>query len=271
MRPEVVAASEAYQFLRRDPRKNWKRVAGLYALSTQGRELGEVTRTGYLFFRHIDDVVDGDRRISGDPQSYVLDLRRQVETDNFREDTKISVLARRSLEILDRVKKPDDNPRQDFLKGIDGMLFDHRRSRLRRSLREEELEKYYNAAIAPGLNILLIGIESSLRSCNIPEFSTGLARIYSVRDFKDDWRRGIINIPREVLEEAKLTPQNNFEEVRKHPLIADWISISLEKGKKELSHVKHDARIRSEKLTYRILNGFIKSAQKHMPSNEDNN
>ncbi|HVF69424.1 MAG TPA: squalene/phytoene synthase family protein [Xanthomonadales bacterium] len=257
-----VELSETYKFVRGNPGKNWKLAAGLYALSTQGREMGRAARSGYLFLRHIDDAVDGDRPISGDPQSYVLDLRRQVETGDFRKDIRVSALAKRSLEILDRVKKSTDNPRQDFLDGIDGILFDHRRSKIRRSLSEKELEKYYEDAIGPGLNILLVGTESSLRSSDIPEFSTGLARIYSVRDFKDDWERGIINIPREIQEQAGLTPQNKYEDVINNTLVAQWTAASLEQGKQELSRIQQDPRVQSERLTSIILNGFIKSAKK---------
>src|SRR5262245_42821286 len=114
MRPEVVAATETFKFIKVNPRKRIKRAAGLYLLSSQGRELGHAVRSGYLFMRHIDDVIDGDRHLTSDPLAYVLDLRKQIETNQFKFDTKISALAKGALEYLETVKKPADNPRQDF-------------------------------------------------------------------------------------------------------------------------------------------------------------
>lgn len=262
MKPELVTAAETYRFVKISPRKRIKRAFGLYALSTQGREIGRAVRRGYLFMRHIDDVVDGDRTDVNDPVSYVLDLKNQVQTGTFRRDTNISELAKQSLEFLDKVKRPADNPRQDFIDGIDAMLFDQMRANIRRALDRDELEKHLELTISPGLNILLTGISSSLRAPDISGFSRGLARVYSVRDLDEDWENGIINIPREVLEEAGINSHTPLDSVRKHQVIDSYLKSSLEKGKQELSQVKFDPRLRAEKLTFRIINGFIKSAMK---------
>lgn len=262
MRPEIITASETFRFVKINPRKRIKLAVGLYALSTQGRELGRAVRSGYLFMRHIDDIVDGDRYIGHDPVSYVNGLRTEIATGKFRNGSSISTLARRSLDFLEDVKKPTDNPRQDFIDGIDAMLFDHRRLTIRRALTNEDLERHLELTISPGLNILLMGLGSSLRAPDISGFSLGLARVYSVRDFQTDWERGIINVPSEILEEGGVNPNSPFDAVAKSQAIQTYLESQLDLGKKQLHEVMDNPTLKSERLTSRIIMGFVKSADK---------
>ena len=70
---ERLAAIESARLLMREPVKYLGLVAGLYTLSLKDCELGTVTRSHYLFLRHIDDHLDEGQE-KPEKLSYVLDI-----------------------------------------------------------------------------------------------------------------------------------------------------------------------------------------------------
>lgn len=257
MLAEIVVAKEAATLLRRNPAKYIRGVAGMYLISFYGLELGNTFRSAYYFVRHIDDVLDGDRQITSDPLAYVQDLRLQVETGNFRNGLNIATLARNAVVNLERRAKSGDNPRADFLGAIDAIVFDHLRSKERRTLTEFELEQYYHSAFNPVVNLTLIGINSSIRSKDIPAMSYGQGRVYSVRDLDQDWERGTINIPQEILTQAGLTTSSKIEEVRSSRQIHRWFVEILSTTKPQLQILQEKLKTSSEKPTIFVLGGLI--------------
>lgn len=257
MGPELVVAKEAANLLKRDFNKYKRGVAGMYLLSAYGLEVGSTCRSAYYFVRHIDDVLDGDRQISSDPLDYVQDLRFQVETGNYTPDLGIVTLAKYAISHLERKKGQLDNPRLEFLRSIDGIIFDHERSKDRRTLTAEQLEDYYLRAFDPVVNLTLMILNSSLRSKDVPAMSYGQGRVYSVKDLEADWIRGTINISEEVLRKALLTTYSSVEEVKTSAEIQKWFNQVFIETKPEL--VQLDAQIRNmhEGATSFILGGLI--------------
>ncbi|MFH0937389.1 MAG: hypothetical protein V1808_03780 [Candidatus Daviesbacteria bacterium] len=257
VKPEFVAAKEAVILLKRDFTKYKRGVAGMYLLSIYGWEMAKVFRSGYYFFRHLDDVLDGDRNVSCDPLAYVQDLRVQVETGTFKQGLDISVLAKHFIDHLEKVEKPGDDLRFDCLRGIDALIFDYERSRERRVLTAEQIEDYYFRAFDPVVNISLMALSPTLRSHDIPVMSYGEGRVYAARDLKDDWTRGILNIPREVLQRAALTGSSSFEEVRDSVEVRKWFYSELSATKPELIGLQKRLKYEGG-VTNFIFGGLIK-------------
>ncbi len=257
MGPEAIVAKEAAVLLTRDFAKYNRNVVGMYLLSAYGMELGSAFRSGYYFVRHIDDVLDGDRQISCDPLAYVQDLRFQVETGNYRNGS-IATLAEHAVSHLERKKGPGDDPRLDFLRSIDSIVFDYERARVRGVLTEAQLEDYYYRAFDPVVNLSLMGLTPCLRSRDITIMSYGSGRVYSVRDLSVDWTRGIINLPKEVLERAKLATSSTLEEIQTSVEVQGWFSSVLTATKSELFELQKQLKVTQNGVTNFILGGKIK-------------
>lgn len=262
MNVELKSGIEAVRLLRRNPGKYCNRVKGLYVLSIADCELGQVARSSYFFLREVDDLLDGDRYSVDDPLQHVLDLRSQVATGNFNASQSISNLAKFSIKTLKRKAKPFDNPTGNFLEAIDCMIFDYDRSKERKTLSENELSDYYLNAFLPVLNLMLIGLGSSLRAIDLTRLALAQGAIYSTRDLGNDWPKGIINIPSEVLTAASLSPLSGLQEIQSSPIINNYLSSQLIKSRAYLEEADQELAANPEWLTRKVIRGLIKPMYK---------
>ncbi|HUQ85345.1 MAG TPA: squalene/phytoene synthase family protein [Candidatus Limnocylindrales bacterium] len=260
VRVEKTITAESVALLRKNPAKYSALVGGLYLLSTQGLELGQLGRASYFFARHVDNILDGDRQVREDPLSYAVNLRNQIAERKFDPKDPIAHLAEYSLGVFDRIKRPEDNPQQDILDLIDVMIFDHERAKDRRALSADDLEEYYYRTVYPGTNLMLTGFRSQLRAGDIPQFSTELGRIYSARDLDEDWTEGFINIPKEILDLAGLTPASSLEEVRGNSTIDTWFDDELTRSKDILKDLRSAPQVACDTRTKIAIRGFINRA-----------
>ena len=184
-------------------------------------------------------------------------MRDQIATGEFTSTPPIVDLAQYALVGLNEKAQKGDDPRQDFLNTIDAITFDYERSRNRQSLSLERLEMYYQRAFFPVVNLMLVGLGSKLRAIDIPALSFCQGRVYTVRDLEEDWQRGIINIPTEVLSEGELSPNSPFQTVRNNNVVNTWFSSELLRSKPELLILQGRLKVSSERLTYLMCNGLI--------------
>ena len=236
---ETLIVKEATSLLIRRPDK-FKHTVGQYLVSFADCEVSRTGRAAYFFIRYMDDLLDGDRRLPNDGQilPHIAAIRSQVETGDFTGEPEIMKLAAYSLDALQKKARPGDNPRQDFLDVIDIMVFDHQRLQDKQVLTTDQLAKYYQQTFAPVHNIMLIGLGSSLRASDIPDFSLCQGRVYSVEHLRADWKAGIINIPEEILKIAELTPQSTCEEITESSVVKIWAENELRESKTALLSVQ---------------------------------
>lgn len=252
---EILTAKEALGFVKRRP-SAIKMVAGQYLLSLFGLERSRVLRTAYNPVRFVDDLLDGDAQGVVNPLVYAQDLNHRLAKNSLI-NSRIERQLRYSLDVLESKAKPNDNPRGDFIRAIDAIIFDHERATQRRVLSAEEIEQYYRKAFDPVINITLLAIDSSLRSSDIPALSYGQGRVYSVRDFEVDWNRGILNVPKDVISSAGLSSSSPFEEVGGNPTIIDWFHQSLTATKPDLLGAQLLLKQSGEKQTQVVGNSLI--------------
>ena len=96
-----------------------------------------------------------------------------------------------------------------------------------------------------------------MRSRNVPALSYGQGRVYSARDFEVDWKRGIINVPKEVVASAGLSADSRFEEVGRNPEIIDWFQHRLISTKQDLLEAQIVVNWSEEKQTQIVCNALI--------------
>src|SRR3989304_7156399 len=255
---EIENAKEAFRLARKETPKHVSLVLGVFALSCKKPELGKVARASYFFMRHMDDVLDGDSQVRSDPLSYALDVREQIETGDFYSEPSIATLAQYSIKTLSLRATSEDEPRKEFLRAMDSMIFDFERSRERRVLSEQELNSYYWETFSPVINILLIGLKSKFRAADIPALSVCQGRLYTIRDLLTDWQRGTINIPQTVLYNSGLASDSTLKELTESEKLQGWFSEEAKRSQGELLTLQEQLRNCGEDLTYYVCNRLIK-------------
>lgn len=252
---EILVVKEAVDLVNRRP-SYAKMVAGLYMLSLFGLERSRIMRASYLPVRKIDDALDGDAPKIRDPLAYARLLRDGITNKTLGKSSEERLLQY-SLDVLEAKAKQNDDPRGDFVKAIDAIVFDHERATQRRVLSAEEIEQYYRDAFDPVINITLQAIDSNFRSRDIPVLSYGQGRVYSARDFAVDWKRGILNVPEDVISSTGLSSSSPFEEVGRNTKIIDWFHQSLATTKPDLLDAQSLLRQSEEKQTQVVGNSLI--------------
>jgi hypothetical protein len=221
---QSIIGTETYQYLKRDFKKYSTGALGMWALFGRNFEQGDAFRSIYYLFRNVDDIMDGDRQINEDPFTYTDRLRNNIVNRNFNTTSDpILHLAKRSMDHFDKVKKPDDNPQEDMLQLIDAMVEDRHRMLHRQALPQEALTEEYRTQFYPIQNLQLIALESKIRVDDIPDFPIVQGRVYALKDLQNDWEKGLINIPLEVLTAAGLDSDADFPTVRDNPVIQQWV------------------------------------------------
>lgn len=258
---ELLAAREAKRLLDRDQPKYLRRIIGLYGSGflhflseKEFSNVGTLTRETYLFFRHIDDALDGDIEIEGSPIAYVRRIQSDIKHDR-EEISDLAKMARYSLSVLEPVAKEDEDPEQHFIDAIDAMIYDYRRRQSREVLTGEQIDQYYFNTFAPVLNLMFIGIKSDLRVTQeqLRNLAICQGRVYSLRDLESDWENGIINIPKEVLDKTGLSTEDSIEEIKMHKEVRNWIALEIFQQKERVEAVRTEIENSGESFTLKAL------------------
>lgn len=254
---ELFSAYEAINFVARRP-KDLDTVLGLYALSIYGINRSRTMRAAYLPIRHVDDAIDGDDPKISDPLAYANNLKNGLKNDTLGKSS-AEQLLQYALDSLERKSKQGDDPRKDFIRSIDSIIYDGNRAPNRSLLTEEEIQSYYYEAFDPVINITLMALDSDLRSKDLPALSYGQGKVYSARDLKIDWQRGIINIPTHVLIEAQLNNQSTVKEIVDNDIVTEWFKNDLETTKSDLLRAQKVLLDSQEKQTIAVCGRLVSS------------
>lgn len=258
---------ESLRLIKGDSEKHTKKVIGLWLMPLLIRGSG-VGRDAYFFMRNIDDIIDGDLVIKQDPLDYVSEIRKDIVANFQNPNYPVEKLAFRSIKSLNQRKKESDNPRQEFVNGIDGMMEDIKRRKTKQVLTADELERYYVKSFGPHFNIMSISIRSNLRDSDIKSFIHFQGLAYSIQDLSTDWQAGLINIPEEVLCQSGLKVSSSVFEVQSNPIVREWIaSESCEKTKKLDTFLVQTSELKGEESANLILQSLSKRIKRIFESN----
>lgn len=249
MNSEVICIIEAAKLLGRDHKKYMDGMMGLYSLSFFDWELGKAARYSYFFLRHLDEILD-----SGNPNServinYALSIQEQVLGIRSYPKHPLNKIADQAISLLEDRATSADNPRESFARSIDIMIFDYQRSRKRQVFTSGEIQAYHRLNYSPILDLLYIGLRSNLRSSDIPEYSLAHGRVNSIEDLEEDWGVGIINIPKEILDEANLDNDVSYQQLISSEFVRYWINHELIGSKRDLLSLQRVFSEHPEKLT----------------------
>lgn len=251
-------AREALRLAKKDTPSHVTLVLGLYALSCKERELGQVARASYFFMRQMDDILDGDLQIRGNPLALAQSVRQQIESEDYNDKLGLAVLAKYSIDALRVRARSSDDPKGDFLQAVDSMIFDHERSKERKALTQQDLDDHYWKSFSPVVNLLLIGFRSKLRASDIPTLSIAQGRLYALRDIQTDWPRGTINVPQEVLSESRLSPSSSLDDLKSNPCLQEWFKEECRSSINELAALQEFLVQNGETLTNTVCGRITK-------------
>jgi membrane-associated phospholipid phosphatase len=189
LRIEALCLRELAFFTRRHPRYLLTGLA-IWGYSLRRWTETRLLRAGFCLTQHIDDVLDGDRPVSGDPVAYARGLLRG-------EPGPVSPLGPLAAFVLGDLDRRGG--RESLEQLVDVLIEDRRRMDARRPLPAAELAAHHRRTFQLSLDLTLIAAGSALRAGDAPDLVEALAWCSPVRDLEEDLAKGLINIPAEVL------------------------------------------------------------------------
>lgn len=219
-----------------------------------------VLRVSFCLMQHIDDLLDGDWPTDREPLEIVDRLILQFEEDHF-DETDIGKLAHCVAEELKALRTQRDDPLSELLTLLRVMRFDRQRVRDQLLLSRDELDEQHWQTFYYSVNIMLIISRAELRAAAAVDLVRAFGWCSTMRDLREDVDRGLINIPLEVMHEARAqgASASAYELLTATPVVREWIQSEHVRGKQHLDLFA----TRLEQMRHRngasILRTFLKS------------
>ncbi len=237
-------------------------------------ERAGLLRSSYFWFRHIDDVADGDKPL---PKGYknrqqFLQSKWDLVGQMFSEVNGPIYGDREDLLLADYyslARKFNIDLSQESFSILDTIILDEERTRSRRVLTSEELTGYFDkldfACVGGALKV--VG-----ETCEREDLSTltyAVRTWFNLRDFPKDFDSGIINISREDIDQygidlSRINGAETFEQVMTYAPLRRWYEYQIVKGRDLLQAGKAEADSLPLKAVSRFVLSycFIRPAEK---------
>jgi phytoene/squalene synthetase len=192
----------------------------LYWYSLGGWRRARAARYGYCFLQLYDDVMDGDRRTDTPPEVIAAQTIDAWASGEFRQDSTLARLeaafddALRSLPVL-----PGDDPRHDVLVLLQAMRLDAYRVATKSLLSRTQMKDQLRNTFHHSLNLLLIASHLRTRAKHVPDLVQLLGWCSVVRDLNEDLRRGLVNVPSDVVARVG----SAAAVTARHPEVRRWL------------------------------------------------
>ncbi|RKH25477.1 inositol phosphorylceramide synthase [Corallococcus praedator] len=204
VRVEALCARELYRFTRRHPRY------GLIALALYQQSVGRWrkarrARAGFCFLQLVDDVLDGDRPVEGEPLEHIDALLVRLETGahlvpgaSFEFHDTATTLGGVLLTELS-----DDRARAQVLELVRTMRKDRERVRDGRWSDAATLQAQHAATFRLSVELMLHVADARVHADDAPSLLAALGWCSVMRDLREDLAQGLFNVPADVAAEAR--------------------------------------------------------------------
>ncbi len=229
---EIICLTEFSYFIRRHVRYLFT-FLGIYRYALPNWSQGRIVRATYCLAQHVDDVLDGDRIIQTEPKTYVCRLIHQVETNDQSQTEPMNLLISYILRESATYEKTPGEFRENLLNLFRILLFDLQRREKKLLLSAQELAKQHHLTFVYSANLTLIIARSKLRADDIPEFMGALSWCSPIRDLQEDLQRGLINIPKAIVEQARKQGADSldYDALIATPAVKLWLQSEFRQGK----------------------------------------
>jgi hypothetical protein len=227
---EKICLGEFRHFIRRN-RRYLVTCLAIYFYSLFAWRRMRLLRAGHCLAQHIDDVLDGDRLVDVPALVYVDDLLRQIQTGGYDLTAPIPTLT------CFVFTEADVATRTEFLALIKTLCFDRQRTEARLQLSKNTLDQQHCHTFEHSMNISLMMTGSPLRAADVPEMVAALSWVSPMRDLREDLQHGLINIPLEVLEQARCegVASLDYDLLVATPAVRAWMRQEYKKGRENLA------------------------------------
>jgi membrane-associated phospholipid phosphatase len=195
LRTEGLCFKEFAHFARRHPR--YLLVAAALVRASLGRwRQTRLLRAAYCLAQHVDDVLDGDRKVKADPEAYVQAVLGVLRGLAPAPDSTVEQLA------AFVAAQAGDEERRELIDLFRVLLEDRRRMDARRPWGAAELAEHHRRTFFYSFDLTFRFAGAGLRAVDVPELIDALSWVSPIRDLEKDFQKGLLNVPREVLETA---------------------------------------------------------------------
>lgn len=225
LRIEALCLRELWQFARRHPR--YLRVFfALFRASIPHWRRTRPLRVAYCLAQHADDVLDGDRRVTEEPEAHVRSILRVLEGSAHPGP---GTVAEQLAAFL--ATELDAEARREMSELLEVLIEDRRRMDARRTTTAPALAEHHRKTFFFSLDLAFRLADSRLRAGDAPELIEALSWCSPVRDLDEDLGKGLINIPEEVLAEAGWTGREpELAPAIDAPAVRDWLRREHSRG-----------------------------------------
>lgn len=209
----------------------------------------------------------GDHWLSRYPEeyaTYLLEAVRKGDADPLL-DTNVGKITQYILYILRKRKKPDEAANHYFASWLEATIDDYDRMKRREASRDERLQEIYEGK-GLGYNVRLVLAGADLRINDLAGcFGRDLEQMMAITGLYGRWKEGGIYIPREVLEEAGVSPDQSVDDVKGSQIIKAWrrdtgsdVKRRLKQNVYELDHglETEDGKCKKDRRAKRCLSGL---------------
>ena len=259
LRLEALCARELWRFSCRHPR--YLLIAlGLYASALPHWSATRRARTGFCFLQLVDDVLDGDRPLEGEPLEWVDRLLVHLETGGGGDEDVALVLGRAFLAQLD-----DVGARMEALQLVRTMRRDRERVREGRELSTEALRAHHRDTFVRSVGLMLHVARAEVRAPEAPSLLEAFGWCSTMRDLEEDLDKGLFNVPQEVNQAVRAEGR---EPTRYASLVGSvagrmWLVAEhhraralLDASREELDRLGDRSGVRLLRLFHRSIEGF---------------
>lgn len=166
----------------------------------------------------------GDHWLSRYPEEYathLLEAVRKGDADPLL-DTNVGKITKYILYNLRKREKPDEAANRYFASWLEATIDDYGRMKRREASRDERLQEIYEGK-GLGYNVRLVLAGADLRINDLTGcFGRDLEQMMAITGLYKRWEEGRIYVPREVLEEAGVSPDQSVDDVKGLQIIETW-------------------------------------------------
>jgi membrane-associated phospholipid phosphatase len=219
-------------------------------------------RTGFCALQAIDDLLDGDRPCAGEPLDVVQALRVQIETREFAGDP-LSRLVAGFVADLEAIG--GQAAVNNAVRLIEVMERDRRRQLAGELMDGDTLRAHHRATFTLSLDLMLLAGRCELRARDVPELVDALGWCSTVRDLDEDLAKGLVNIPRQVVDQAKASAATSWSTLAKAPPVQAWINAEGERAREWLATTDQRLEGFADRRGAGVLRRFARSMKRYLP------
>lgn len=179
----------------------------------------------------IDDFLDSDRPCPVEPLIYLETLKTAISENKF-DQSELHLMTKFFLQRTTQIPTLGAEGRKAFDELIEIMMADRKRVMTKTIYSTRELQYHHQTTFRYSMDIVLMALESPLRSESMPEILEIFGWCSTVRDLEEDLDKSLINIPAEIA--SKVTGFMDLPTAKKIAAlpVKGWLIDETEKAEK---------------------------------------